>query len=904
MYFANNKGLLEFDGSNWNTYSIHNAKLRAVKVGNDGRIYVGGLGQFGYFVPNRKGELTYVCLSDSIDKRKVTNIWNILIVGDRIYFQGDLSVFYLENNKITAVEYPYSISFSQVVNNKFYISSSNGLLALNGNEFVKLPHTESIAKSRIVGLFDYGKKLLIVTSSNGLFLYDGINVVPFPTAADSFTRENQLFCSAMRGSSLALGSIQDGVMLLDLDRNSGERISVDNGLQNKSVLSTFFDREGDLWVGLDNGIDYISLSSPLFFLSSKRSVIGAGYVSCTYQGKLYLGTNQGLYVTSVPDDLSQELVINLIPGTESQVLSLFQYDNKLFCGCRNSFVMIDGDESQILEGRGVWNVATIGSDRDALLAGTYYGLYIYKKRGNDWFFAGKVKDGEFSAKTMYSERGSNNVWIANKENGLYRITISEDLQKVVKKKNFNIGLLPMGENVCITLIDTDIYVASRQGIFHYNQIKDCLEESFWLESMMNGRSRYTYLKQDEYHNIWYVNNGTLKVLRYDQNKKKFYRNENEAYLSDFLIEDFENLNLCCKDKIIVSTEEGFALLQFRKEMTEKYPLTLQIRKVYFSGTKDSLVYGRSYIYDDSPLIIPYKRNSIKIEYSANNYDQFQTVFYSYKLIGSNRNDSWSEYSLSRLKEYTDLREGKYTFYVKIITDRDKEPVMTSFSFVVLSPWYRAWWAYGSYILLFMLCTGYTYYKILENRKKIIRQKEEEITKQRTRFEKESELKDRTIDSLKEENLLSQLRYKSEELVRSTLNLVRKNEMLQSIRKEAMGINHSISEENLVNIRRKILRLINQIDTNMEHDDDLKNFQITFDSVHHNFFKRLDELFPDLNNRDKMLCAYIKMDLMSKEIAPLLNISVRGVEISRYRLRKKLHLEEKDNLADFLQKLSD
>lgn len=136
------------------------------------------------------------------------------------------------------------------------------------------------------------------------------------------------------------------------------------------------------------------------------------------------------------------------------------------------------------------------------------------------------------------------------------------------------------------------------------------------------------------------------------------------------------------------------------------------------------------------------------------------------------------------------------------------------------------------------------------------------------------MKDRTIDSLKEENLLSELKYKSEELVRSTLNLVRKNEVLQSIRKDAMVINHSISEENLVSIRRKILRLINQIDANMEHDNDLKNFQITFDSVHHNFFKRLDELFPDLNNRDKMLCAYIKMDLMSKEIAPLLNISVR------------------------------
>lgn len=95
----------------------------------------------------------------------------------------------------------------------------------------------------------------------------------------------------------------------------------------------------------------------------------------------------------------------------------------------------------------------------------------------------------------------------------------------------------------------------------------------------------------------------------------------------------------------------------------------------------------------------------------------------------------------------------------------------------------------------------------------------------------------------------------------------------------------------------------QIETNIEHDDDLQNFQSTFGSVHHNFFKSLEEAYPELNNKDKLLCAYIKMNLLSKEIAPLLNISVRGVEISRYRLRRKLNLGEGDNLAEFLQKFS-
>lgn len=128
-------------------------------------------------------------------------------------------------------------------------------------------------------------------------------------------------------------------------------------------------------------------------------------------------------------------------------------------------------------------------------------------------------------------------------------------------------------------------------------------------------------------------------------------------------------------------------------------------------------------------------------------------------------------------------------------------------------------------------------------------------------------------------------------------------MLMDIKKEVLGISHSISEENLVALRRKTLRLLGQIDTNLEHDDDLLAFQTTFDSVHHDFFAKLQETYPELNSKDKQLCAYIKMNLQSKEIAPLLNISVRGVEISRYRLRKKLGLQEGENLAEFLQKFS-
>ncbi len=198
---------------------------------------------------------------------------------------------------------------------------------------------------------------------------------------------------------------------------------------------------------------------------------------------------------------------------------------------------------------------------------------------------------------------------------------------------------------------------------------------------------------------------------------------------------------------------------------------------------------------------------------------------------------------------------------------------------------------------------YLYRRLVMSRKLLLQQKELEMIRQQQEFCEQSALKDEKIDLLRDENLRLELQHKADELIRITLNIMRKNEVLQAIRKEAVGITGAVKEENLVAIRRKVGRLIGQIDSNLEHDNDLERFQTTFDSVHRDFFRTLDQRFPDLNKKDKMLCAYIRMDLLSKEIAPLLHVSVRGVEISRYRLRKKLKLDEKENLAEFLHRIS-
>ena len=897
MYFANNKGLLEFDGTTWNTYSIHNAKTRTVKCGDNGKVYVGGLGQFGYFTPNKLGGLDYVCLSDSIQQGAAGNIWNIHLTDNCVYFQSDRSIFCLEDGKLTQIGYTHEIMHSAIIHNKLYCVSEEGLLVLNEKKLSPLPETGHIAQSKVIALLPYNDELFIVSSRNGIYTYNGKEALPYHSTADSFLHSNQLFCAAMKDSLLALGSVQDGVLLLNLHSNEVEKISTTNGLQNKTVLSLLFDRESNLWLGLDNGIDCINLGSPMFFLYSNKTAIGSGYASYQYKDKLYLGTNQGVYVVDFQISPNKEVNLDFIPGTEGQIWSITEYDNKLFCCGGNALTIIDDSRISQLKGiRGVWSVAPLNNHPDCLLAGTYNGLYLLIKNNGEWEVANKIEGAIYSAKTMFVEGASDIVWVANKEKGLFRVHLSSDL-KTAEVKSYNDTQLPAGNNVYLAQINDEVVVASRQGLFRYNSAMDCLEKHTTLEVLLDGEAAYTHISQDESGDIWYVTDGHLKLARYNPKTRSYYKDETESYLKGFLIEDFEHIYTHDRNQAIIGTEEGFSLLLFNKTSAKKFPLNLQIRKVYLTMGKDSLIYGRSFNYDNSTLVIPYKYNSIRVEYSVDNYNKSLTTLYAHQLIGD-RNEEWSEYSGNSTKEYTNLKEGKYTFNVKIIANKDKEPVSASFSFEILPPWYRTWWAYTIYVLSIIYLLVYWSRQISKRQKRTIRQQGREIDKQK----EENELKEQKIISLTKEKLQADLNHRSNELMYTTLNIVRKNEILQEIKKEAVAISHSVNEENLPNIRRKMLRLISNIDTNIEHDDDLRTFETAFDSLHHNFFEKLDTRFPELNKKEKLMCAYIRMDLLSKEIAPLMNISVRGVEISRYRLRKKLHLSQEDNLALFLQKI--
>ena len=145
-----------------------------------------------------------------------------------------------------------------------------------------------------------------------------------------------------------------------------------------------------------------------------------------------------------------------------------------------------------------------------------------------------------------------------------------------------------------------------------------------------------------------------------------------------------------------------------------------------------------------------------------------------------------------------------------------------------------------------------------------------------------------IMELTNEKLQNDIESRNRELAMSTMNMISKNNALNTIKNELFKIK-SLDE---------IDPVIQHIDNTISNEDDWKMFEEAFNYADTNFFKKLKEKHPDLTPNDLRLCVYLRLNLSSKEIAPLLNISPRSVEIKRYRLRKKLNLDSKVNLNEY------
>jgi len=285
-----------------------------------------------------------------------------------------------------------------------------------------------------------------------------------------------------------------------------------------------------------------------------------------------------------------------------------------------------------------------------------------------------------------------------------------------------------------------------------------------------------------------------------------------------------------------------------------------------------------------------RQNSLAFAFSATDYPGSEFVRYSHFLEGADQD--WSDWTSETDLIFNNLHPGEYTFRLKARNQHGVESPVLSFRFTVLPPWYASQWAYLFYFLMLAgLELGFIYRQqrrfALEKRGLV------NLHQQQTRHSEEA------INRLENEKLEAEVRHKNQELASATLHIVQKSEILNAIKDELESLQHkAISDPKL---EREISHIIKMLEQDARTDADWEQFSHHFDQVHSDFLKRLGEQHAHLSPNDYKLCAYLRLNLSSKEIAALMNISLRGVESSRYRLRKRLGLDTEANLTDFLMR---
>jgi len=306
---------------------------------------------------------------------------------------------------------------------------------------------------------------------------------------------------------------------------------------------------------------------------------------------------------------------------------------------------------------------------------------------------------------------------------------------------------------------------------------------------------------------------------------------------------------------------------------------------------------------EQQIRIPHTQNSIRIEFVQTEFRDDKAVSYQCMLEGYDKD--WSQPQRTTAKDYAKLPKGTYVFHVRALNALNGTTEEASISIVVLPAWYETWWAYLLYALL-TVALVYWLLRYLKQRSerelvKVKAEKERQLKQQQQQFSLEQAENERELLKLRTKQLEYDMKSNASKLADSTINLMRKNDMLLSLDTQMEELSESVRQEApKANINRMIKDIRHGIQQNINDDENWEKFEETFNLVYDNYMRKLTEHFPDLKLNDRKLCAYLRMGLSSKEMASLLNTSTRSIETARYRLRKKLQMDSGENLKEFIQ----
>jgi DNA-binding CsgD family transcriptional regulator len=920
MVFGNNKGVLLFDGTHWDLLPMPNRTVvRSVAKGSDGRIFVGGQDEFGWLAKNEDAQVEYHSFTGQLapEDRSFEDVWKIFPTEDRIFFCTQKALFVYEDDTFLVTKSPQRFQNFFFVKDQLYAQErGRGLVRWESGKFVLLPGGEQFNDFWIVSVLPQGDDLLIISDFSGLYRFSDNRITPWQTEVSSFLQKNQAYCALLLpNKDVAIGTAQDGLVVIDQEGKTLLHLNKDTGLQNNTVLAIARDRLNNYWLALDNGIDYVEISMPFARIADEIGLQGTGYAAELYEGKLYLGTNQGLFSIDWPLPYRSNLrnQVSKVEGVKGQIWGLSRLGSSLIINTHAGTFQLQKDVIYpISPAHGAWKIMPLHGSSSLAIEGGYTGLYLYENTSDNpslprWQFKHRIEGFDESARVIEQDRDGN-IWVSHAYKGLFKIRLKEENTSAEVRYFSAKDGLPGTIAINVLKIDNELLFTTPEGIYSYDQKNDRFSPYEAFNKILGGQKEIYRLLQDEEEKLWFSMGKEFGYLNIQE--KGFLESPGIDHfffnhLQEELVDGFEEIYALDKENTIIATENGFVSYSPQRGTQRDLHLNVLLRQVRTISGTDSLLFSDGLFLPtsaDAPKEqeLASHLNALHFSFAAPFYEQIDQLNYRYWLKGYE--EDWSAWSTRTDKEYTNLASGDYEFHVQARNTYGtiSDPVV--YRFTILPPWYASSLAKSFYFLIGVLALGgvFVYFskKMEKERQEFEENQAKTLAAKEAEFQQEKEKSEEEIDRLRSENFQSDIQHRTSQLASATMHLVQKGEVLLKIKKELAKVHKQVStEEN----RKKLQKIIHTIDGNIRLDSNWEQFEAYFDQVHENFLRNLRESYPDLTPKDQKLCAYLRMNLTTKEIAPLMNISVRGVEISRYRLRKKLDLDTNTNLTDFIMR---
>ena len=892
IYFANNAGLIEYNDNSWNILKpLHREGLRSVMHSSkSNRIYTGEFSFFGFYTVDRNGNHHYTSLSDSLPGIFKQNIWNIKEVDNVVYFQADRSVVKYVNNELFVIEVNKRITSSQIVDGSLFLGLSDGLYMLAGHNVQKQEGLEIEGTNIIRSIYDYGDYIL-VACSDGVYLYDPLKKQSekLDLGINEEIKEDVIFSSALRGDKLALGTVQGGVYIYDLNDNTYLHIDNTKGLQSNTVLALAFTNDY-LWVGQDGGIDRISLDESLRNLYTETKRIGTGYCAQVIDDILYLGTNRGLYYLKNPFETSPKLIS--INNAKGQVWNISKLGDNLFSmQDRGLFYLDNGKATPISRMSNVRAIVAVpNTDNTKAIVNANGKLLMIEKNAGVWREANSIGGyiGDFSSMFFVNDY---ELWFSTLED-VGRIKLNEDYTDVVSRVYYSLedkkaarinSLKLIGEDICVTS-DNSIYKFSHnRGIFvkkTNNKIK--LNDNRIITDLHSCGDSIVLVGR-EFVSVG-TRGGAFQTI----------------YLGDKVKISPQAKVIAVDSLLILPQDKGFSILDINRSLGKIEKFKVSVNRLYNTDPKDTILYSRSFYENKPSIVLPYKLNSLRFECgNTENNNSNSGVLYRYKL---GYKEPWSELTTRTTKEYGNIRSGNHTFYVQA-KFFDGTEATDEIQIRILPPWYFSNWAFLLYMILLILFI-LLFVKLIQRytvkkQNIIIAHKDKELKSQQQEFGRQISLQADIISQLEKDKIELDLKHKSQELANMMINQENQNATFIKVKDSLAKIRRMVKTEKAEKVIELIDQMNRQLDIKATSEQVKKKIESEFDIAQDKVLSKLEKIHPDLSYNERLMCAYIKMGLSSKEIAPMLNISTRGVETLRYRIRKKFNLERGDSLTSHL-----